>query len=776
METTKWQRLQYMPCTPLGDTYLTGCAAHRELSRRAASQGMVLLKNTERCLPFARGKKLAVFGKAQFDYVKGGGGSGDVTVAYSRSIAQGLAVKQEEGKLRIFDALYAFYAQEVLPRIALPGNAPEPEVPEDLLLRAREFTDTALITLCRFSGEAADRSTQDFYLTAQEKKLLARVTERFPHCVVCLNIGGIIDTSALRDSEAVRAILLAWQAGMEGGLAVADVLCGDASPDGRLTDTFADSIDTYPSTKSILEADEYVNYTEDIYVGYRYFETIPGASEHVCYPFGYGLSYTDFSVEFVQAEQTGDALTFTIQVKNTGIRAGRQVAQVYCSAPQGLLTKPARQLTGFAKTKALEPGETELLQVRFSLYDLASYDDTGKLQASAYVLESGEYRFFIGENVRDARQIGWSFRLEEARVLQQLSPKCAPVTDSRRLLADGSYEDIPAATPAPPQAESDRSAPPEDGCYPDEQQWHIPYCAWHQPTLPQLREVAQGKLSAEEFLQALNTRQLVHLLGGQPNRGCANTFGIGNLPIYGVPNAMTADGPAGLRIKPECGVNTTAFPCATMLACTWDTALLREIGRAGAAEVRENGMGIWLTPALNIHRSPLCGRNFEYYSEDPLLSGMMASAMVQGIQSMGIAASVKHFACNNKESNRRDSDSRLSERALREIYLRGFEICVKTAQPWTVMCAYNLLNGVRVSENRALLTDILRGEWGYDGLVITDWYTYGMQYAEIAAGADVKMGCGMPEHTMQMIEEGKLSVADVRRSASRVLEMLLRLS
>ena len=317
---------------------------------------------------------------------------------------------------------------------------------------------------------------------------------------------------------------------------------------------------------------------------------------------------------------------------------------------------------------------------------------------------------------------------------------------------------------------------PWDGQQPIEQKWPITYSCWDaDPAVPQLEHVARGKLTLDEFMENLDLEQMIHLLGGQLNRGCADTGGVGNLPQFGIPSAMTADGPAGLRIRPNRGGYATAFPSATLLACTWDPETVYAIGKAGAAEVKENNMGIWLTPAANIHRNPLCGRNFEYYSEDPLISGVMATAMVKGIQELGIAASLKHFACNNKEANRKYSDSRVSERALREIYLRGFEYCVKTASPWTVMSSYNILNGVRVSENKELLTDILRCEWGYDGLVISDWYGYGVQAAEIAAGNDVKMACGMPEHTLQMVKDGKLSAEAVRTSAKRVLEMLLEL-
>ena len=273
----------------------------------------------------------------------------------------------------------------------------------------------------------------------------------------------------------------------------------------------------------------------------------------------------------------------------------------------------------------------------------------------------------------------------------------------------------------------------------------------------------------------LSDEDLAHLLGGQPNTGVANTFGMGNLPLYGVPNIMTADGPAGLRIAPECGVCTTAFPCSTQLACSWNEEIVEKVGRAGGAEVKENNIALWLTPAVNIHRSPLCGRNFEYYSEDPFLTGKLAAAMVRGIQSNHIGATVKHFALNNKETNRKNSDSRASERAIREIYLKAFEIIVKEASPWAIMSSYNIINGVRASENREMLEDILRGEWGFDGIVTTDWWTNGEHYKEVNAGNDIKMGNGFPERLLAAKEKGAISRKEMEISARRLLEMILKI-
>lgn len=279
----------------------------------------------------------------------------------------------------------------------------------------------------------------------------------------------------------------------------------------------------------------------------------------------------------------------------------------------------------------------------------------------------------------------------------------------------------------------------------------------------------------DEFLDQLTLDQLIDLLGGQPNTGVANTFGFGNLEEYGVPNVMTSDGPAGIRIKEECGVTTTAFPCATALACTWDTDLIRRIGRAAALEAKENHIGVWLAPAINIHRSPLCGRNFEYWSEDPLLTGLCAGALVDGVQSQKIGTSVKHFCCNNKETNRKNTDSRVSERALREIYLKAFELIVKQEQPYTIMTSYNKMNGIHTSENRELLTDILRGEWGFQGMVTTDWWTNGEHYLEARAGNDLKMGNGFPERVREAVDYGYISEEQIREDVRRILTTILKL-
>lgn len=783
---------------------VTGSQEHIQLSREAAAEGMVLLKNQGEILPFGRGQKLAVFGKGSVDYVKGGGGSGDVTVAYTRNLMEGLRIKEQEGKLQVFWPAEKYYREEIEKQYAqgaCPGMTLEPELPDTLVWQAKAFTDTAVITICRYSGEGWDRKSivenstpnvseqsfaqmsarifenGDFCLTHGEQKMVEKVRENFEKVAVVLNIGGMMDTSWFKRDDRIGAVLMAWQGGIEGGLAAADILCGDVNPSGKLTDTFAASLEDYPSTEGFHESLDYVNYEEDIYVGYRYFETIPQAREKVVYPFGFGLSYTDFEIHTRKTALDLDRVKVQVEVANVGKRPGKEVVQVYYRAPQGKLGKPSLELAAFGKTRLLQPGESQIMSLDFPVAAMASYDDTGKVRKHAYVLEAGSYELYVGNSVENLEKWERNWEIHDDVVVQQLESQCVPTQLPRRLLSSGAFENLPVkeAVPDTPQL-TPQDVDGLEGVEPAQPGYgrmrrREEEAKGRRP----LREVAEGKLSLDAFLEQLSIEDKIHLLGGQPNTGVANTFGMGNLKDYGIPNVMTADGPAGLRIQPWCGVNTTAWPCATMLACTWNTELVEQVGAAAAEEVKENNIGIWLTPAMNIHRSPLCGRNFEYYSEDPLVAGKMGAAMVRGMQSRHIAASAKHFACNNKESNRKDSDSRVSERALREIYLKGFEIVVKESQPWTIMSSYNKINGQRASENRELLTGILREEWGFQGIVTTDWWTRGEHYKETKAGNDVKMGCGYPERVLEAYEKGLITEEEISICAKRVLEMMLKL-
>ena len=545
---------------------------------------MVLLKNEKNTLPIRRGTKVALFGKGTVDYVKGGGGSGDVTVEYIRNLYEGMKIKEDEGKVEVFDKLAKYYEKDIQKQYAdgaVPGMTVEPELPDELLNEAREYTDTAVITICRFSGEGWDRKCEaaqdgyvldgeekrnselsakifengDFCLTNAENAMVEKVKKAFPHVIVVMNVGGIVDTKWFRDCDEIQSVLMAWQGGMEGGLATADILCGDVNPSGKLSDTYAKDLEDYPSTANFHESPNYVEYTDDIYVGYRYFETIAQAKEKVNYPFGYGLSYTEFSIEPIWSGEKDGTIYVTAEVTNTGSFPGKEVVQLYYGAPQGLLGKPARVLGAFEKTKELKPGETETLVLTIPTASMASYDDLGKVQKSAYVLEKGDYHFYLGNSVRDAGLLGFVWTLDENQVTLQLMEKMAPSQLPKRLLADGSFEELPQRTPNDfmenglgwPDHNPEGDAPAVRA--------RTRYKLWSETPEKKIMliDVAEGRASLDEFMAQLTDLELAELLGGQPNTGVANTFGFGNLPEYAVPNFMTADGPAGLRIAPQIG-------------------------------------------------------------------------------------------------------------------------------------------------------------------------------------------------------------------------------
>ena len=480
--------------------------------------------------------------------------------------------------------------------------------------------------------------------------------------------------------------------------------------------------------------------------------------------------------ELTPEEIAEDVICVSVDVTNMGTCAGKEVLQLYYGAPQGKLGKPEKQLGDFVKTRELMPGETQRVTLELPVAQMASYDDKGVVAKSAYVLEEGSYSIYLGDNVRDTVEVLIYEITGGDVVTRQLSEKCRPYQLSGRMLADGSYEKCEMQEyPADPCGIKRQNIDEFEGVVPDVVAQPLVQKLWGQPDPERkLVEVAQGKLSLDEFMEQLSLEELIYLTNGHRGTGVTNTGSMGALDKYGVPTINTADGPAGLRIHEECCIPTTAFPCATLLASTWNPDLVEQIGVAGAKEVKENNIGLWLTPAVNIHRSPLCGRNFEYYSEDPYLSGKMGAAMVRGMQSQHIGASVKHFACNNKETNRKESDSIVSERALREIYLKAFEIIVKESNPWTIMSSYNIINGVKASESRELLTDILRGEWGFEGLVTSDWWNHSEQYLEIKAGNDIKMMNGYTDRVLEAHKKGLISKEEIYTCAKRVLEMVLK--
>ena len=763
MKNLKWQRPMYMPCFPLGDnnSRITESAKHIGLSRKAAGEGAVLLKNETSLLPLKKDTKVAIFGKAQIDYVKGGGGSGNTVVSYIRNIYQGLKMNSEH--LKVFDPLsyyYQTYVDEKYAEGINTGMFDEAPIPTNLLKQAKSFTDTAIITICRYSTEFEDRRNDDsdtyFYLTDAEKHMVQIVTKNFANVVVLLNVGAMIDASWFAYNDKIQSAVMLWQGGMEGGLAAADILTGQVNPSGKLVDTCAKTFEDYPTSEGFHKSEKYVQYSDDIFVGYRYFETVPGKTNTVVYPFGYGLSYTTFELSNINAYCDGKNILITLSVTNTGDKAGKEVVQVYYSAPQGKLGKASRELSGFAKTKYLAPGETEDLSIRFAINDMASFDDYGVVAKSCFVLEKGVYHIYVGTSVRDVEKLEFTYELTDNVITEQLHSYCAPENLDKRMKVDGSYETV-KCQPA------QRANFPCEYKIPEKPDAEEPY---------KLLDVAEGKVDLDTFIAQLTDEELCHLVGGQPGQGVSSTSGMGNLNRLGIPLVMTADGPAGLRTR-TVFIPTTAFPVATCLACSWDIELIEEVGRAMALEVKENNICMFLTPAMNIHRSPLCGRNFEYFSEDPFLTGKMAAAKVRGIQSQNIVATPKHFACNNKETNRKFSDSIVSERALREIYLKGFEICVKEAKPKMIMTSYNIINGVPASQNVELIQGILRGEWGYEGLVTSDWVTLKEHVLEVKAGNDIKMPVGEPDHLLKALVDGSLKREELAICVKHLLEMIL---
>lgn len=772
----KWARMNYQPCIPLGDnnSKITGSKKHIELSHRAATEGIVLLKNNNNLLPLNSTTKIAIFGNAQFDYIKGGGGSGDVYCEYVRNIYDGIKTKKS---LEVFEPLSLYYKKCVLKQYKegeynnklrygiLYGMLDEVEIPEELLKEAREFTDTAIITICRFSGEGWDRKNEGdsyFELSPEEKNMVEKVSSTFDKIIVLLNTGAMIDTSWFYNNDKISSVLMIWQGGMEGGLATADVLAGDTNPSGKLVDTCAMSFNDYPSSEGYYESDDYVKYTEDIFVGYRYFETIPNKKERVIYPFGYGLSYTNFEISDITTIELNGEIIISVDVKNAGSVAGKEVVQVYFEAPRDKMTKASRELCAFKKTKLLSAGESQRLTLSFSVESMAAFDDIGVIKKSAYVMEKGEYKIYVGTDVRNAKEIDYKYLLGEDKICRQLNSYCPPTKLGKRLLHTGEYADVP-----------DTEHTPET--FPNSYVCESKIPAEEEPKRKFI-EVAEGKLTLDEFLTQLTDEELFKLVVGSANTGVANTEGMGGNFNYGIPAPMTADGPAGVRIETCTGIRTTAFPIATMLACSWNTELVEEVGKAMALEMKENNLSVFLSPGMNIHRSPLCGRNFEYYSEDPFLTGKMAAAMVRGVQSEGIAATPKHFACNNKETKRRFSNSIVSERALREIYLKGFEICVKEADPKVIMSSYNIINDVRSGENAELLTGILRGEWGYKGLVITDWWANSEKDKEVLAGNDIHMPASITFKSGKFYIdtiENKNTRNDLAVCVKRLLEFIL---
>ncbi|MBS6584670.1 MAG: glycoside hydrolase family 3 protein [Eubacterium sp.] len=751
-----------------------------ETSARAVSGGIVMLKN-DGALPLKQGGTAAVFGRIQLHYYKSGTGSGGmVNVSKVIGITDGLLDAGYKLDEQLLNAYREWDEQNPFDHGEGWGGEPwsQKEMPltDELVGGAASRADAAIVIIGRTAGEEMDNKLEKgaFLLSDLEEDMLRRVTSAFDKTVVLLNTGGLIDMSFM-DRYPVSAVMYVWQGGMVGGAGTAAVLTGEVSPSGKLPDTIAYEISDYPSDKFFGSGDMDC-YGEDIYVGYRYFETF--AKDRVRFPFGFGMSYTSFDLTASDFKLDGDKVTGSVNVKNTGSTPGREVVQIYCSAPQGKLGKPARVLCGFDKTRALQPGESQTLSFEIPLESVASYDDSGVTgHKSAWILEQGGYVFYAGADVRSASE-AYSLTLPET-VVRQCKSALGPLTAFKRMVNSGGkpeFEDVPLTGEAFPH---DHAKLPAE----------IPQTG---DRGIRLADVVNGKNTLEEFTAQLTDYDLSCIIRGEGmgspkvTAGTAAAFGgvSDTLTALGIPCACCDDGPSGMRL--DCGTKAFSLPNGTLLASTFDRPLMTELFTFMGLEMHTNQVDCLLGPGMNIHRHPLNGRNFEYFSEDPYLTGEMASAELAGLHSTGAEGTIKHFCGNNRETRRHFLDSVISERALREIYLRGFENAVKKGGAKSVMTTYGQVNGVWTAGNYGLVTGILRDDWGFDGFTMTDWWANinrrgkAPDKSDFAAMAmaqnDVYMvtadGAACNDNTLDSLKSGELTRGELQRNAMNILRFL----
>ena len=825
-----------------------------QLSKEAAEEGMVLLENENQALPLAQGSKAALFGTGSYATIKGGTGSGDVYNRYTISVYDALTSTYNISNMAwwseymtTFEQKKAQAAEEkqnndyVIYQKGSFGGADsflaidQALTQSDMDKAKAGGVTTAFYTVSRVSGEGADRTIGkgDYELSEVEYNNIKLIAKNFDKCVVLLNVGGVVDTKFFSEIEGVDGLVLMSQAGMEGGNALADILTGKTTPSGKLTDTWAKNYSDYPAATTIGDNDgdnKQEDYKEGIYVGYRYFDTF---NITPAYEFGYGKSYTSFDVEPLTVAADENNVSVTVNVTNTGdTYSGKEVVEVYFSAPDGSIEKPYQELAGFAKTDNLAPGESQKLTVTYKTTEMSSYDEA----KAAYVMEDGDYIVRVGDSSRNTKVAG-VLTLDKDVVTEQLSNQLTLDKNWKDLSKTGktpySYKDEAAQIKAAARiALPSAKIKTENNASKIDEKKVTTYLTADAakdykaaenevietvdavPANTKLIDVYDGKVSMESFVASLDDTQLANLANGISGASTSgDTWGADANSVtgaagetsqlyfnsLGIPNTVEADGPAGIRVTAETTDKDgnavynycTAFPIGTLLAQTWNTDLVNRVGKAIGEEMVEIGVTLWLAPGMNIHRDPLCGRNFEYYSEDPALTGYVGSAITAGVQSnKGVGVTIKHYITNNQETNRSAVNTSVSERTLREIYLKGFEMVVKSAQPMAIMGSYNKVNGTYACENFDLLTSVPRGEWGFDGMVMTDWG------AGNRAGVDTMMHAGndlvMPGRTQdRMIAalqgnpvgttanpnlDKTLVRGDIQKCVSRVLTMIMRSS
>ena len=759
-----------------------------EKAASTVSEGIVMLKNNNGALPLDMNETVSVFGRIQLHYYKSGTGSGGmVNVSKVTGILDGLL----EAGVKVNEELLGIYRKwdEENPVEQGSGWGAEPwsqkEMPidDEIVKKAASVSNRAIVIIGRTAGEEQDLRIEEgsYLLTDTELDMLRKVRKHFDKVIVLLNVGGLMDLTDIEDC-APDALLYVWQGGMTGGTGTADVLTGKVSPSGKLPDTAAKKVSDYPSDpyfgNKIREL-----YTEDIFVGYRWFETF--AKDNVLYPFGFGLSYTSFDIAMTNAENKENETIIEVKVTNTGSFKGKEVVQIYCEAPQGRLGKPARVLCGFEKTKELAPGESQSLRIIIDHRNIASYDDhSGSDTAYCWILEKGKYTLCIGSDVRSCTGC-FEFELGNDVVLEKCEQALAPVTEFDRIKAVPTENGLNAVKEKAPLSLIDEkqrllASIPEEIKYTGDKGL-------------KLADVKNGKCTMSEFIAQLSDYDLSCIIRGEGmgsprvTAGTASAFGgvSDELNAFGIPAGCCDDGPSGMRL--DCGTKAFSLPNGTLIASTFNKELIEELFAYVGIEMVANKVDCLLGPGMNIHRHPLNGRNFEYFSEDPFLTGQMASAELRGLHSAGVTGTIKHFCANNQETNRHTVDSVVSERALREIYLRGFEMAVKLGGAKTIMTTYGSLNGVWTAGNFDLNTTVLRDQWGFTGFTMTDWWANvnyrgeeprrGYYVPMAKAQNDVYMVCSdsscVDEDIMKALADGELTRAELQRNAANVLGVLM---